>query len=90
MWRVSSPHTGQYGKMDSGSWSLRGHPDLQRTRSFAQVGSLCYAVRYLRKQSALSGRIDTTLATKHSVRLLSARCVLSGVATGALESVSAL
>ena len=63
---------------------------LCRTMSSAQVGLLCCAVRCLCKQSALAAWSDTALATKRSVRLSSARCVLSGVATGALESVSAV
>ena len=73
LWRVSSPLTGQYGKRVSGS---------------AQVGSLCCAVRYLCRQSVLAGRSETTPATNRSVRLSSAKCVLSGVATHAPKSVS--
>ena len=87
---MSSPRTGQYGRMVPESCSLRGHPDLQRAMTSEQVGSMCCGVRYLCSQSALAGRRETMLATKSSLRLSSSMCVLSGAATGALESVSAV
>ena len=86
----SSPHTGQCGEMFPRSWSLRSHPDFQRAMSSAQVGSLCCAVRYLCRHSALAGRRETTSATNHSMWLSSAAYVLSGVAIGALETASAV
>ena len=88
--RVVSPLTGQYEKIILESWSLWGHPDLQRTMSSIQVGSLCCAVWYLCKVSALDRSRETTSATNHSVWLSYAACVQSGVATGALESATAV
>ena len=90
LWRVSSPHTDQYGRMVPESWSLRGHPDLHRAMSSEQVGSFCCAERCLCRQSALAGSSETISATKNSVRQSSSTCVLSGATMGALESVSAV
>ena len=87
---VSSLYTGQYGKMFPESGSLQGHCDFQRPMSSAQVESLYYAVRYLCGHFALAGSRKTISAINHSVWLSSAACVLSGIATGVLESASAV